>query len=203
MARAPIKETRSARRWQPKRRKNLVKQERHAAARHATRKSSQKRKKRLRRKGPGGVAFPRPFTIRASSIQGRGAFAIRWIPAGTRIIEYVGERITPDEADERYDDDTMSRHHTFLFAVDDNTVIDAGVRGNAARFINHSCEPNCEAVDYGGRIFIEALRDIAPGEELFYDYAYELDEPLTPALKRKYPCYCGAENCRGTILAVK
>ncbi len=122
---------------------------------------------------------------------------------GTRIIEYTGERITQDEADQRYDDEQMARHHTFLFAIDDDTVIDAGVKGNAAKFINHSCEPNCEALDYGGRIFIEAVRDIAPGEELFYDYAYDLDEPLTPALKRMYPCRCGAESCRGTILAPK
>jgi hypothetical protein len=145
--------------------------------------------------------FPRPFTIRKSRIQGLGAFATRWIPAGSRIIEYTGERITPDEADARYDDEAMRRHHTFLFSVDDHTVIDAAVGGNAAKFINHCCDPNCEAVDRGGRIFIEALREIAPGEELYYDYAYEFDEPLTPALRRKYPCHCGSPNCRGTILA--
>lgn len=157
--------------------------------------------KRRRRKGPGGVMMPRPFTVRQSKIQGRGGFAWRWIPAGTRIIEYVGERISTDEADTRYDDDSMDRHHTFLFSVDDDTVIDAGVGGNEARFINHSCDPNCEAVDDDGRIFIEALRDIAPGEELFYDYGYELDEPLTPELKAQYPCHCGAPHCRGTILS--
>ena len=158
--------------------------------------------RRRRKTGPGGVALPRPFTIRESSVQGKGAFAWRWIPAGTRIIEYVGDRISPDQADLRYDDEHMRRHHTFLFAVDDDTVIDAGVGGNEARFINHSCEPNCEAVDYDGRIFIEALRDIAPGEELFYDYAYELDEKVTPALRKRYPCRCGSPGCRGTILAV-
>lgn len=170
--------------------------------RNGTKPGGSSSRKPRRRKGPGGVTIPRPFTVRSSSIQGKGGFAWKWIPAGTRIIEYLGERITDDEADERYDDDDMRRHHTFLFSVDDDTVIDAGVGGNEARFINHSCDPNCEAVDYGGRIFIEALRDIAPGEELFYDYGYELDEPLTPALKRQYPCYCGAENCRGTILAI-
>jgi uncharacterized protein len=158
--------------------------------------------RRRRKTGRGGVALPRPFTVRESAIQGRGAFAWRWIPAGTRIIEYVGDRISPDEADLRYDDEHMRRHHTFLFAVDDDTVIDAGVGGNEARFINHSCEPNCEAVDYDGRIFIEALRDIAPGEELFYDYAYELDEKITPSLKKRYPCRCGSKGCRGTILSV-
>lgn len=173
------------------------------ANRTDTRKRKSKHGPGKRRAARNGVAVPRPFTIRNSPIQGKGAFAWRWIPAGTRIIEYIGERITAEEADLRYDDDNMRRHHTFLFAIDDKTVIDAGVRGNVARYINHSCEPNCEAVDYDGRIFIEALRDIAPGEELFYDYAYELDEPLTPALKRTYPCHCGAESCRGTILAVK
>ena len=96
----------------------------------------------------------------------------------------------------------MRRHHTFLFAIDEDTVIDAARKGNVTKYINHSCDPNCEAVDYDGRIFIEALRDIAPGEELFYDYAYDLDEPLTRSLKKKYPCYCGSANCRGTILKV-
>ena len=154
-----------------------------------------------RQLGSGGVAWPRPFTVRGSPIQGRGGFAFRWIEAGTRIIEYTGERISPDDADRRYDDDAMGRHHTFLFSVDEDTVIDAAVDGNEARFINHSCDPNCEAVDDGGRIFIEALRDIAPGEELNYDYGYELEEPMTPALRKQYPCHCGAANCRGTILA--
>ena len=198
---ADSKEKQSARRRKSGSRRWSGHAEHHAAARHAARKE-RARRRGLKRRGPAGVAFPRPFTIRQSTIQGKGAFALRWIPAGTRIIEYLGDRITPEEADARYDDDSMERHHTFLFAVDDKTVIDAGVRGNVARFINHSCEPNCEAVDYGGRIFIEALRDIAPGEELFYDYAYELDEPLTQALKRMYPCHCGAATCRGTILAV-
>jgi hypothetical protein len=156
--------------------------------------------RKKKKRGSGGVAFPRPFTVRESDIQGLGGFALRWIEAGERIVEYVGERISHDEADVRYDDDDGKRHHTFLFTVDDDTVIDAAVDGNEARFINHSCDPNCEAVDRRGRIFIESLRDIAPGEELFYDYNFELDEPITPALKKRYPCHCGAPNCRGTIL---
>jgi SET domain-containing protein len=168
-----------------------------------TQNSKKKKAARKTRKTTLSVASPRPFTIRSSEIQGKGAFAIRWIHAGTRIIEYTGQRISADEADTRYDDENMNRHHTFLFAIDDDVVIDAGVGGNVARFINHSCEPNCEAVDYDGRIFVEALRDIAPGEELFYDYAYELDEKLTRALKRRYPCFCGSDNCRGTILVGK
>lgn len=155
---------------------------------------------RKKKRGRHGVAFPRPFTVRESDVQGLGGFAIRWIRAGERIVEYVGERISHEVADARYDDEAGERHHTFLFTVDDDTVIDAAVDGNEARFINHSCEPNCEAVDYRGRIFIEALRDIAPGEELFYDYNFELDEPITDELRKRYPCHCGAPGCRGTIL---
>lgn len=162
--------------------------------------SKERGARKKKKRGSGGVAFPRPFTVRESDIQGLGGFALRWIRAGERIVEYVGERISHDVADARYDDEDAKRHHTFLFTVDDDTVIDAAVDGNEARFINHSCDPNCEAVDYRGRIFIEALRDIAPGEELFYDYNFELDEPITPELKKRYPCHCGADNCRGTIL---
>lgn len=146
----------------------------------------------------------RPFEIRRSRIHGRGAFATRRIKAGTRLIEYRGERISEEEADERYaDDDESQPHHTFLFSLDDGTVVDAAVRGNVARWINHSCDPNCEAVIEGDRIFIDALRDIRAGEELFYDYAFVMEERHTKALKARYPCYCGAANCRGTILAPK
>jgi SET domain-containing protein len=144
-----------------------------------------------------------PFEIRDSPIQGRGAFATRHIPAGTRLIEYTGERLTPRQADERYPDLPDERHHTFLFAIDDDVVIDAAVDGNEARFINHSCDPNCDAVIDDARIFIETIRDVAPGEELAYDYAYVLDERHSPAAKRRFPCSCGAARCRGTILAKK
>jgi SET domain-containing protein len=144
-----------------------------------------------------------PFEVRDSPIQGLGAFAIQPIEAGTRLIEYTGERLTPAEADARYPDDAEERHHTYLFAIDDDVVIDAAVDGNEARFINHSCDPNCDAVIDEGRIWIDAIRDIAPGEELAYDYAYILKERHTPSAKRRYPCSCGAEKCRGTILARK
>jgi SET domain-containing protein len=135
-------------------------------------------------------------------MQGLGAFAIRVIPAGTRLIEYAGERLTPAAADARYPDDG-ARHHTFLFAIDDDVVIDAAVDGNDARFINHSCDPNCDAVIEDGRIWIETIRDVGPGEELAYDYAYELEERHSPAAKRRYPCNCGAASCRRTILTRK
>ena len=143
-----------------------------------------------------------PFEIRRSGIQGRGAFATRRIRKGERIIEYTGERITNAEADKRYDDERMSRHHTYLFTLTQRTVVDGGAGGNEARLINHSCEPNCEAVIEDGRIWIDALRTIPEGEELTYDYKYERlgtdDED-----DGKYPCRCGALRCRGTILLPK
>ena len=132
-----------------------------------------------------------------------GAFATRRIRAGTRLIEYTGERLTPEQADARYPEVPGERHHTFLFAIDDDVVIDAAVNGNDARWINHSCDPNCDAVIDGGRIWIEAIRDIDVAEELAYDYAYVLEERHTPAAKRRYPCRCGARACRGTLLARK
>lgn len=144
---------------------------------------------------------PLSFELRQSPIQGQGAFATRRIRKGSRIIEYAGERITQDEADQRYDDEAMSRHHTFLFTLDENTVIDAAVAGNEARFINHSCDPNCQALIEGDKIFIYALKDIAPGTELVYDYAYERAEGMDEESEALYVCRCGAKNCRGTILA--
>jgi SET domain-containing protein len=142
-----------------------------------------------------------PFELRESPIQGTGAFATRRIRKGARIIEYTGERITQDEADERYDDESMGRHHTFLFTLDENTVIDAAVDGNEARFINHSCDPNCQALIEGKKIFIYALKDIELGQELSYDYAYERAEGMDEESEALYVCRCGAKNCRGTILA--
>ena len=142
------------------------------------------------------------FDVRPSPIQGLGAFATRAIPAGTRLIEYAGERLTPEQADVRYPD-SDDRHHTFLFAIDDDVVVDAAVNGNDARFLNHSCDPNCDVVIDDQRLWIETIRDVEPGEELVYDYAFILPERHTPAAKRRYPCSCGARNCRGTILAKK
>ncbi|HEX5179234.1 MAG TPA: SET domain-containing protein-lysine N-methyltransferase [Gemmatimonadaceae bacterium] len=141
------------------------------------------------------------FELRRSTIQGRGAFARRKIRKGTRIIEYTGERVSHEEADRRYDDEHMKRHHTFLFTLDRKTCIDAAVNGNDARFINHSCDPNCEAVIDGAHIYIEALRTIQPGEELVYDYQYEREDDATDDDEKLYPCRCGSPKCRGTILA--
>ncbi len=125
---------------------------------------------------------------------------MRFIRKGTRIIEYVGQRITSAVADARYDDARSLPHHTFLFALDDDTAIDAAYEGNDARFINHACEPNCEAIMEGDRVFIEALKSIRIGEELVYDYRYVVDADYDDAeLRAIYPCRCGAETCRGTI----
>jgi hypothetical protein len=140
------------------------------------------------------------FEIRQSPVAGMGAFATRAIAKGTRLIEYTGERIRQSVADARYDDDAMDHHHTFLFSVDARTVIDASSGGNEARFINHSCDPNCEALQEGKRIFIESRRDIEPGAELFYDYGLERDEPFQESWKTLYVCKCGAPGCRGTMI---
>lgn len=150
---------------------------------------------------PDTSARPLSFELRRSAIQGMGAFATRRIRKGTRIIEYTGERITQEEADKRYDDESMKRHHTFLFTLDEDIVLDAAVNGNEARFINHSCDPNCQALIEGDRIFIYALRTIELGEELVYDYAYERVEGMDEESEKLYMCRCGAKNCRGTILA--
>jgi hypothetical protein len=146
----------------------------------------------------------RRFAVRGSSIHGRGVFALKKIRKGERIIEYTGERISHAEADRRYDaEHEADDPHTFLFTVDDEVIIDAARGGNSSRWINHSCSPNCETEDDDGRIYIEALRDIRPGEELTYDYQLYLDERHTPAAKRENPCFCGARRCRKTLLYPK
>jgi uncharacterized protein len=142
----------------------------------------------------------RRFAVRRSSIHGRGVFAIIRIRKGTRVIEYKGERISHEEADTRYGELHANSSHTMLFTVNDQLVIDATRWGNSARWINHSCEPNCEVSDESERIFIEACRNIAPGEELTYDYNLQLGEPHTRAAKRAHACFCGARRCRGTML---
>ena len=141
-----------------------------------------------------------PVVVRRSKIQGRGVYATRAIGKGERIIEYTGRLITNQEADAQCDDEGMRRHHTFLFGVDDEFTVDGAKGGNEARFINHSCDPNCESVIEGRRVFIDALRDIGAGEEVAYDYWYTTDRGYTlEDLRRIYPCRCGATTCRGTL----
>ncbi|HJT80154.1 MAG TPA: SET domain-containing protein-lysine N-methyltransferase [Chthoniobacterales bacterium] len=144
-----------------------------------------------------GASSAPPIEVRESGIHGKGAFAAQRIRKGRRIIEYVGERMPWNAALEDPDDP-----HTFLFGLDDSDlVINAGIGGNDARWINHSCDPNCEAVEEEGRVFIYALRDIQPGEELFYDYALQIDEPHTPENVKQFQCFCGSTRCRGTLLS--
>ena len=140
------------------------------------------------------------FELRQSDIHGLGAFALKPIPKGTRLIEYTGEKITNAEADRRYDDETMKRHHTFLFILNSRTCVDAAFEGNEARFVNHSCAPNAEAVIGRGHIWIEAIKPIPEGAEIVYDYQYEDDPEYTEEDLRFYTCRCGAPNCRGTIV---
>jgi SET domain-containing protein len=155
-------------------------------------------KRRHRTPEPGARAL---FELRTSPIAGTGAFAIRPIGKGTRLIEYTGERISHEEADRRYDETDDTRpSHVVLFTVDHRTVVDAGVGGNEARFFNHSCDPNCESEVEDGHIYLDAIRDIAPGEELTYDYALTRESEDDEEEERQYPCHCGAPHCRGTLL---
>jgi len=145
---------------------------------------------------------PRPYAVRPSRTHGRGVFATRTIRKGERIIEYRGARLPRDVADERPSSDPADSYHTMLFELDDGTVIDASLRGNAARWINHGCNPNCEAMeDEDGRVFIFAKRSIRAGEELRYDYCLGYEGRLTRAAQRAFACHCGAPRCRGTMLA--
>jgi SET domain-containing protein len=141
--------------------------------------------------------------VRRSGVHGRGVFAMRDIPEGDRLLEYKGEVIDWPEALRRHPHDPSQPNHTFYFHLDDGRVIDGNVNGNASRWINHACEPNCEADEVDGRIFIRALRDLRAGEELFFDYRLVIDERLTARLKREYACHCGSPRCRGTMLASK
>jgi hypothetical protein len=138
--------------------------------------------------------------VRRSAIHGRGVYAARRIRKGTRIVEYKGDRISHDEADARYDAKEEDDGHTFLFVVDDEICIDAGVGGNAARFINHKCDANCETIIENRRVYIEAVRTIEPGEELGYDYQLTWESSDDPEELKLYVCRCGSPNCRGTML---
>ena len=140
------------------------------------------------------------FEVRQSAVHGMGAFALRRIRKGTRIVEYLGERVSHGEADRRYETKDANDAHTFLFIVDSKTVIDAGVDGNEARFLNHSCSPNCESVIENRRVYIEAIRTIEPGEEMTYDYQIQREEDDPPGIEEVFACHCGFPQCRGTML---
>jgi SET domain-containing protein len=153
--------------------------------------------------------MPRKIIVRRSAIHGHGVFAARDLAAGTELIEYTGRLITPKEADRFYPDE-MESGHTFLFALNDAWIIDGNVGGNDARWINHSCAPNCIPYLYEDlkdhrkdRVFIETMRDVRKGEELSYDYGISFEVRHTARLKRIWGCRCGASNCSGTMLKPK
>jgi SET domain-containing protein len=157
-------------------------------------------------------AFPmtRRIVQRRSPIHGNGVFAAADLPADIELVEYRGRLLTHAQADRKYAGGSDTGH-TFLFTLNDRYIIDANVDGNVARWINHSCAPNCQATveesEDGNprhdRVLIETLRPIRKGEELTYDYGITLDERLTPRLKRIWACRCGAPNCIGTMLKPK
>ncbi|MGQ0710894.1 MAG: SET domain-containing protein [Rhodoferax sp.] len=153
---------------------------------------------------PFAVKAPtRRIQTRRSRVHGRGVFALQDIAEGETILEYVGEIISWEEAQRRHPHDPQDPNHTFYFQIEGGQVIDALHGGNSSRWINHSCDPNCAAEERDGRVFIQALRNIPAGEELHYDYGLIIEAPYTRKLKAEYPCWCGAAQCRGTLLAPK
>ncbi|CCD35495.1 Proteins containing SET domain [Candidatus Paraburkholderia kirkii UZHbot1] len=145
----------------------------------------------------------RRVTVRRSGVHGKGVFAVKRIAAGEQVMEYKGEHISWKEALRRHPHNPEEPNHTFYFALDDGRVIDGKIDGNNAKYINHSCAPNCEAEEVEGRVYILALRDIEPDEELNYDYGLVIDGRITKKLRKEYECRCRAKKCRGTMLAVK
>jgi SET domain-containing protein len=140
------------------------------------------------------------YVVRRSSVHGYGAFATRDLKKGEIVDEYLGDRITHAQADKRYEDHDENDNHTFLFIVDKKTVIDAGVGGNDARFINHKCDPNCESEIKKGRVFILTTKAVKKGEELGYDYQIGREKDDPENVDEIYACRCGSPKCRGTML---
>jgi hypothetical protein len=149
---------------------------------------------------PPVIATSDLMEVRNSELHGLGVFAAKPIKKGTRIIEYIGDKISHAEADRRYETKDDTDNHTFLFSVDRKLVIDAGADGNDARYFNHSCDPNCESVIEDRRVFIEAIKDIAVGDEMTYDYQIGRERTDPPNIDEIYACKCGAKDCRGTML---
>lgn len=150
------------------------------------------------------------IAARLSTIHGNGVFATEAIKKGERVVRYKGKLRMHDEVDEVYGE-IDENGHTFLFTLNDDYVVDANIDGGIARWINHSCKPNCEAVieengkgkRHKDKVFIEAIRDIKPDEELTYNYGIVLDEPHTAKAKKLWACLCGARKCTGTMLQPK
>ena len=116
------------------------------------------------------------------------------------LITYRGQGLTEAEVRARYGDDDADDPHTFLFYVAADRYIDAGIGGNDARFINHSCDPNCEAVLSDSTIWIRASKNIQPGVELTYDYSLQIEKRASRSRRDRYACRCGTTTCRGTML---
>ena len=148
------------------------------------------------------------IAARRSNIHGRGVFATAAIPAGEELIEYEGRKITHAQANRIYAGGADSGH-TFLFTLDERYLIDANIGGNIARWINHSCDPNCRAVievnsrGTPNRVLIESIKPIKRGDELTYDYGIVLDEPHSARMKKVWACHCGSPKCIGTMLKPK
>jgi SET domain-containing protein len=130
--------------------------------------------------------------VHTSRIAGLGLFAAQEIKKGTRIIQYIGERIDKDEGTKR-----LAQGNAYIFTFNDRYDIDGKELRNTARYSNHSCDPNCDIALTTRTIWLVALRDITDWEELTYNYGYDFD----PATYRDFPCHCGAKNCCGYILA--
>ena len=180
-------------------------QRRSGSGRAPNRKSSSKQKRKRAATSSGARvsllrARPDMIRVRRSRLHGRGVFALRRIRKGTRVIEYLGDRVSHDEADNRYSHKPIEDNHTFLFIVNRSIVIDGGANGNDARYINHSCDPNCESLIEDRRVFIEAIRTIQPGDELTYDYQIGRDKEDPANVDDIYACRCGARSCRGSML---
>lgn len=139
--------------------------------------------------------------IRGDGIHGKSLFLKEDVKKGDKIIEYVGEKITKKEAERRIDiidqqvKSTGKPSEYYIFELNKTHDIDGDVDYNPAKYINHSCEPNCEIEVKGGRIWIIALRDLKKGEELSYDYAWDIDDDY-----EERPCHCGSKHCVGYIL---
>ncbi|HEV3410454.1 MAG TPA: SET domain-containing protein-lysine N-methyltransferase [Chthoniobacterales bacterium] len=141
--------------------------------------------------------------VARSGVHGKGVYATRKIRKGARIIEYTGRHLPWKEAMDLPPRDPGNPYHTFFFSLENGDVIDAGVGGNEARWINHSCDPNCATEEEDDRIFVYALRTIQPGEELFYDYKIVPAERRTKKIEKAFACHCGTAKCRGTMLEPK
>jgi hypothetical protein len=160
---------------------------------------------------PGKQDQPRPpqaqiidnLFRRRSDVHGTGVYTRRRIPKGSRIVEYTGKVIPAKKAEDLGPADPENPYHTFYYLLDNGDVIDARRGGNIARWINHSCAPNCTTEEEDSRIFIHALRTIYPGEELFYDYSLDPGERRTKRVEKNFACFCGAAECRGTMLEAK